>query len=78
MGYMMGGYQDGDPTYRDPMMGRNYYGGNGMAYTMMGGYGGGWFSMGLLGLLYVAVGAFIFGIIFWWTKKLILGEKKKK
>lgn len=49
--------------------------------NMMGGYGMmsgvGWFGMSLLWLVYVAIAAFIFGIIFWWTKKIVFSEKKK-
>ena len=67
MGAMMGGQgmmagQQGGKT----MMG---YGSYGMSY----GYGIGW---GLLNLIYLALAAFVVGIIFWWTKKLVLAEHK--
>lgn len=46
------------------------------AYGMMGSYG--FFWMSLLWLLWIALAAFIFGIIFWWTYKLIIKEQKSK
>jgi len=49
-------------------------------YGMMGGYG--FFGMSFVWLLFIALVAFVFGIMFWWTKKLVLGncqvDKKKK
>ena len=41
----------------------------GTGYPMMG--SGGWLWMGLFWLLWIAIAAFVFGIIFWWTKKLM-------
>lgn len=32
---------------------------------------GGWLGMSLLWIIWLAIAAFVFGIIFWWTKKLI-------
>ena len=63
------------------MMGRTtgctMHGGGKMAYGMMGnGMTGGYFWWGLLKLVYLAGAAFVVGIIFWWTKKLVLGEHK--
>jgi len=65
------------------MMNTNYgYGGmmnnGGMMGSggMMNGYG--WFGWSFVWLLYVALAAFIFGIIFWWTYKLIIKENGKK
>ena len=43
---------------------------------MMGGAGWGWMS--LIWLVYVAVAAFIFGVIFWWTYKLIVKKIKRR
>jgi hypothetical protein len=45
-------------------------------FNMMGGFG--FFGMSLIWLLSVAVSAFIFGIIFWWTKGLIVKNKKRR
>jgi hypothetical protein len=54
---------------------------NGGTMNMMSGFG----MMTTSGLGYsiywiinVAIAAFVFGIIFWWTKKLVFNEKKKK
>ena len=47
--------------------------GTGSGYGMMGGSSWG---AGFWGLLYVALVSFVFGIIFWWTYKLIVGQKK--
>ncbi|NOZ81352.1 MAG: hypothetical protein GXP63_06805 [DPANN group archaeon] len=54
-------------------------------YTMMGnsGYGGmmggsGWFGMSIFWLVYLALASFIFGIVFWWTHKLMNPDKQKK
>jgi len=45
-----------------------------MAYgMMMDGYGS--FGMGLWWLVQLGIGAFVFGIIFWWTKKLVPKSK---
>jgi hypothetical protein len=45
---------------------------------MMGGYEGsmmgGW-SMGTIGLLYLAVGSAVFSAIFWWMHNLIADKK---
>jgi hypothetical protein len=68
MGYPYAGYQ-----YATGSSGvRNMYGG----YGMMGGYG--FFGMSLLWLVFVAIAAFVFGIIFWWTYKLVAVENKEK
>lgn len=43
-----------------------------MDYGMMGGYSGmGIFGMGLVGLIYFAIGAFVFSVIFWLTHNWI-------
>ena len=62
------------------MMGYGMMRGGNMAYGMTG-YGmmGGNLWMGLYGLVYLAVAAFIVGIIFWWTKSLVeRGERHGK
>ncbi len=50
------------------------------SYGMMGGgYGfGSWFGWSLLWLLYVVIGAFVFGAVFWWTYNLIANKNNKK
>ena len=48
-----------------------------METGMYGMMGYGWFGMSLYGLAYFALAAFIFGVIFWWTYKLVMGDKKK-
>ncbi len=53
------------------MMGYNNY-----SYGMMGGYG--FFWMSVLWILWLALAAFIFGAIFWWTYRLIIKENKEK
>jgi hypothetical protein len=47
---------------------------------MMDGGGGMSGGMWIYGLLYIALAAFVFGIIFWWTYKLIVkdGKNNKK
>src|SRR3989344_3463130 len=53
----------------------------GGGFNMMSGYGvgaGGFFGMTVLWILYVAIAAFIFGIVFWGTKRLLEQTKKKK
>jgi len=63
---MMGrGMMMGQQYYND----KNYKGGYHMNGMMWG--SGGSFGMGFWWLVQVAIAAFIFGIIFWWTKKLI-------
>ncbi len=58
--------------------------GSGGMMNMMGNYGYGMmggsnlFGASLLWLLYVALGAFIFGVIFWWTYTLIVKSRRKK
>jgi uncharacterized membrane protein len=42
---------------------------------MMGGFG--WFGGGLLWLVYVALAAFVFALVFWGTKKLMFDGNKK-
>jgi len=66
------------------MMGNNIMNGGGMmnmvGTNMMGygmGTGIGWFGSSLLWLVYVALAAFIFGIVFWWTYKLMVEKKKR-
>ncbi len=57
----------------------NFGGGNMMDYSS--GYnmmGSGYFGWTLWSLVYVALTAFIFGLIFWWTYKIILGGSKRK
>lgn len=53
-----------------------------MGYGMKGGYGmmgaGGWFGWGLLWLVYFAIASLIFSLIFWYTYKLMIKEKKKR
>jgi len=44
------------------------------SYGMMG---SGMYGMGLLGLIYLVIGAFIFSLIFWWVYRFIIKEKKK-
>ena len=48
-----------------------------METGMYGMMGHGWFGMSIYGLVYFALAAFIFGVIFWWTYKLVMGDKKK-
>ena len=61
------------------MMGRTLQNG-GMMNMMWGcGYGFGntsWFGIGLIWLFLLILVAFIFGIIFWWTYKIIMNEHK--
>ena len=60
------------------MMGNNALQGRGgrnmMGYGMMG--GAGWLGFSLLSILYVAIAAFVFGMIFWWTYKLVIKDKE--
>ncbi len=44
-------------------------------YGMMGNH---MVGIGLLWLLKIAAVAFIFGVVFWWTKQLVYNEKRKK
>ncbi|HIH38632.1 hypothetical protein J4460_01515 [Candidatus Woesearchaeota archaeon] len=85
MGMMMNGMMGSGmmASGGNNMMNTNYgYGGmmnnGGMMGSggMMNGYG--WFGWSFVWLLYVALAAFIFGIIFWWTYKLIIKENGKK
>jgi hypothetical protein len=47
--------------------------------NMMGyGNGIGWFGGSLIWLLYVALAAFVFGIIFWGTYKLMIKDKRRR
>jgi hypothetical protein len=41
------------------------------------GFMGNGFWMGFVWIFYVALVAFVFGIIFWWTKLLVLGNKRR-
>lgn len=45
-------------------------------YPMMGPYGFLWMS--LFWLINIALAAFIFGIIFWWTRNLVGNNKKRR
>jgi len=51
-------------------------GGKKMGYGMIGSTGNFWY--GLLGLVYFAVIAFIFSLIFWLTHNFIVKDKKRK
>lgn len=65
MGMMMGsGYNQGGTN----MMGTYNYG-------MMGGTG--FWGMTFYGLIYVALAAFVFGVVFWATYKLVINNKKR-
>ncbi len=55
------------------MMGN--YGGN-YGYGVMG--GSGFFGASLLWLLFAAIGAFVFSVIFWWTYNTMVKAKSKK
>ncbi len=49
-------------------------------YGMMGGYGpGGYgvFWMGLLGLVYLALGSFVFAVVFWLTHNWLVKGKNR-
>lgn len=51
---------------------------NVMAVNMMGyGWSAGMYGAALLGLVYFALAAFIFSIIFWLTYSWIIKDKKK-
>lgn len=58
------------------MVGTNMMG-YGTTYGMMGYGGWSWFGYSLLWLVYVALAAFIFGVVFWWTYKLMVEKKKR-
>jgi len=80
-GMMSGGLTGSCGLSSCPFDSDSKYGGKNMmgdygSYGMMGGLG--FFGMGLIWLLYMAIGTFIFGLIFWWTKKLVAGDKHKK
>ncbi len=67
------------------MMGSGYgMMGNGGMMNMMGNYGYGMmgssnlFGASILWLLFAAIGAFVFSVIFWWTYNLIVKTKGKK
>jgi hypothetical protein len=47
-----------------------------MSGGMMG--GAGWFGMGLVGLIYFAIGAFVFSVIFWLTHNWLVKDKRRK
>lgn len=51
------------------------YGGYGM---MGGGYGADPWTGGIVGVLMFSLASFLFGIIFWYTHKLVIGDHKKK
>lgn len=49
-------------------------------YGMMGsygGYGGGFITMGLLGLIYLALASFVFATIFWLVHNWLVKDKKR-
>ena len=46
-----------------------------MGYGMMG---GGWFSWGLLWLVYLALATFVFSVIFWGTYKWLIKNKREE
>ena len=48
----------------------------GWTHRMMGG-GGSWMVGGFFGLICYAILSFVFCVIFWWTYKWIVKEKKK-
>ncbi len=71
------------------MMGSGYgMMGNGGMMNMMGNYAGNYgygmmgssnlFGASLLWLLFAAIGAFVFSVIFWWTYTMIVKNKGKK
>lgn len=70
-GTLQSGMMDGPMMYGSGMMGNNYNGmiSNGYARNT------GWFGMSLLWLLYIAIAAFVFGLIFWWTRGLVIKRK---
>lgn len=81
MDEMMGG--EGSEALREVHinMAKSFYCGEAgaMGSGMMGMMGGiGWFGMGLLWLVFIALAAFIVGIIFWWTKRLMYPDKKRR
>ena len=50
-------------------------------YGMMGSYGmmgGGWFSWGLIWLVYLALAAFVFSVVFWATYNWLVKGKEKQ
>ncbi len=49
-----------------------------MGYGMMGNYGYGGIIMGLLGIVWFALAAFVFSAIFWSTYKWIMKSNKTK
>ena len=62
------------------MMGNNFQQNTGGMMNMMWGtgygtMGGGWLWMSFFWFFWIAIAAFVFGVIFWWTKKLM---KKKR
>lgn len=80
---MMGGGMTGSGMMDSGMIGCAAHKSNGGGYSMMGSNWGmmggiGWFGMGLLWLVFIALAAFIVGIIFWWTKRLMYPDKKRR
>ncbi len=66
------------------MMGSGIMGNDNEGGMNMMGYGSGYGMMGssyfgwtLWSLVYIAIAAFIFGIVFWWTHNLMHNKKKK-
>ncbi|MDP2907608.1 MAG: hypothetical protein Q8O03_06720 [Nanoarchaeota archaeon] len=48
----------------------------GSGYGMMG--AGSWMMGGFFGLIYFAILSFVFSVVFWWTYKWLVKEKKTK
>jgi len=71
MGMMMGDFSINNKAGFGMMRG-----GNMMNFGT--GMGAGWFGMYLLWLVGIAIAAFVFGIVFWWTYRLVIGNDKKK
>ena len=61
------------------MMGSSNFQSKGGMMNMMGSYptAGSFFSMSLIWIVFIAIGAFVFGVVFWWTYKLIVNSKKR-
>ena len=49
-----------------------------MGYNGYGMMGSSYYGWTLWSLVYVAIVAFIFGMIFWWTYKIVIVDNKKK
>ncbi len=69
-GEMMGSGMMGGHGRHHKKGGEMHSGGSGMmGGTMMGGFG--LFGLGLVWLVFVALAAFVFGVVFWWTRRLV-------